>query len=223
MSPFTPEAGTQRSAHPQLASLRRWLLACAVLALAGCSILPMRTLWALRQFDMMAFDPAELRAAVRLPKQVSVLAQAVAIDLSIQRGSTGEVIKRQFWLRPAGPVSRHGASHAAPAAAQPAGDALLLVLDEADQKAVRALQAQGALWKAQAAASAPAEAAGKNRVSLSVKPQLCRHGPAAAGQDERVSAWLRWAPQPGWLPVAEDAALQSLLSDDAPAMPACPG
>lgn len=189
---------------------RRCLLACTVLALAGCSVVPLRSLWALRQFDWMGFDPAELRAAVRLPRHVSVLPQAVGIDLTITRGATGEVIKRHFWLRPAAPA----------ASGLPAADALLLVLDEADQKAVRAIQAQAAGWKA-AAASATGDGAAKNSVAMNMKPQLCRKATAPAGQDERVSAWLRWAPQPGWLPMAEDAALSALQADDAPPIPPC--
>jgi hypothetical protein len=187
-----------------------WL--CA-LAMAGCTVVPLRSLWALRKIDPMTLDPAELRAAVRLPEALAWQRDAVAVDLSLQRAGSTETQTRRVWLRPV-----PAAGQAWPGAQRPGSEWALLALDEPDQRRVLELRVIAAAWKAAAQASSD-----QHRFTLLVQPKACRRNGAQAGAASTVSAWLRWAQEPGWVELIDDEPLASLLPPNTPPIPACAG
>lgn len=207
MTPRTPLA---RRPRPRLVQAALWF--CA-LAMAGCTVVPLRSIWALRKIDPMTLDPAELRAAVRLPDALAWQRDAVAVDLSLQRAGSTETQARRVWLRPVA-----AAAQAWPGGSRPGNEWALLVLDEPDQRRVLELRAIAAAWKAAAPASSD-----QHRLTLQVQPKACRRNGAKAGAAATVSAWLRWAQEPGWVELIDDEPLASLLPPDAPPIPACAG
>jgi hypothetical protein len=181
-----------------------------LLALAACTVVPARSLWALRQFDAMTFDPAQFRVAARLPRSIGIPADAVAVDLKVERGATGELIEQRLWLQPlAGTESWPGPQREGSVWA-------LLGFDEADQRRILQLRHRAAAWKA-----ADAPDGGKNKMSVSMHAQPCLHGAAPFDGEARVSAWLIWAAQPGWLALLDDEPLGKLLGDKPPPLRAC--
>jgi hypothetical protein len=187
----------------------------AVLLLAaGCTQLPLRSLWALRQFDMETFDPAQLRAAALLPQGVQLEGEGVALDLKLERGATGEVLEQRLWMRP---VPLAGA--ALPPAGGRQGHWVALRLSDADVARVRALREQARAWKQQQ--PAPAGQGGKkNSLTLKLHPQLCRDG-VVGSKRLRVSAWLRWAADPGDVLMLDEADIDELWKDLPKPLPAC--
>jgi hypothetical protein len=187
--------------------------AVAALVLAACTTIPVSSLWALRKIELMTLDPAQLRAAIRLPAGVGLQRDAVAVDLKVEHAATGETFAERLWLR-----ARPAPGGAWPGERDTTGQWQLLALDVGDQQRLQALRARVAAWKA---ASTTGEA--RSRLSLQLSPQACRRGAGPALTDLRLTAWLHWAATPGWLPMLDDAPLSSLLPDDTPPLPACAG
>lgn len=190
---------------------RAVLLALGTFVLAGCTVVPLRSLWALRKVDFMSFDPAQLRAAVRLPQAMGLPQEAVAIDIKLTRGGSTETQVRRLWLRPV-PAPATGW----PGADRPGTQWTMLALDDADQRRLTELRALAAGWKA---ASPGGDA--KNKLELSLDSKACLRGGGAPDERVRLSAWLHWAADPGWLVLVDDAPLSALLPSDTTPIPAC--
>jgi hypothetical protein len=68
---------------------RRAVLAAAVLA-AGCSSIPLATLWRLRSFgpeQLFALDPTQLRAAARVDARATMRSVTIGLDIEPADGS----------------------------------------------------------------------------------------------------------------------------------------
>ena len=191
------------------------LLVAALLLTGGCTQLPLRSLWALRQFDMETFDPAQLRAAVLLPQGVRFAGQGVSLDLRLVHGATGEVLDERLWMRPA---QAQQAASLPPAGGRP-GHWVTLKLSDADVARVVALRERTKGWKQAAAGKLSGNK--KNSLSLTMEPQLCRQATVPARL--QVSAWLRWAPSPGDVLMLDEADLDELWKDLPKPLPACGG
>lgn len=159
--------------------LSLWLLVLG----AGCSLVPLRSLWALRGFDFNQLEGAHLRTLVYLPAGVSTLPDALRLKVKVERGN-GESLSETLALRP-NPAALTGLP---PAPAGAEGHWLALTLDAAEQQRLAQLRQRMQAWKV---ADGP-EA--KRKLSLDAEPQLCTpHGsPALTAGQVRLSAWLRW-------------------------------
>ncbi len=88
---------------------RRVLLSAVFLLLGGCASIPLSTLWKLRGIgidDLVAMEPADLRAALWLEPQVPVSPDSVRLSLSLDRAGGGRD-QHVFGLEPArgtGPI-----------------------------------------------------------------------------------------------------------------------
>ena len=72
----------------------------SVLAMVGCTQIPVRSLWALRKFDMAQIDGAQLRALVYVPEGAGTLRDTLKVPLKIERGGTSnEIIKEMQEMR----------------------------------------------------------------------------------------------------------------------------
>jgi len=191
------------------------LLLAVALMLAGCTQIPLGSLWALRKFDFERFDPAQLRAAVYLPPGLQFPAEALVIDLKLTRGATGEVLHERLPMRPSAqpPAGEHW-----PSTMKHPGQWVLLRLDDAAQARIAALRERAGLWKV-----ADNGKGKKNDLTLGVQPALCRSGAGAAEppQSWRASLWLRWSAEPGYVALLDDKALRDVWPELPNPLPAC--
>jgi hypothetical protein len=191
------------------------LLLAVALMLAGCTQIPLGSLWALRKFDFERFDPAQLRAAVYLPPGLQFPAEALVIDLKLTRGATGEVLHERLPMRPSAqpPVGEHW-----PSTMRRPGQWVLLKLDDTAQARIAALRERAGLWKV-----ADNGQGKKNNLELGVQPALCRSGAGAGEPSEawRTSLWLRWSAEPGYVVLLDDKAVRDVWPELPSPLPAC--
>lgn len=150
---------------------------------AGCTLIPLSSLWSLRKLELAEIDGAQLRSVIYLPAEVSTAKDAVRVIVKAERGVGNEVREWTLALRPTtGALAAHSLTPP-----RPGGHWVVLGLDATEQQRLGALRQQLQAWKA---ADGPDV---KRRVSMSVEPRLCRRGatPMTAG-DVVVDAWLRW-------------------------------
>lgn len=201
--------------------LRTWfLLAAAVLcaAVAGCSAVPLRSLWQLRQLDFWTLDAGQVHALVLLPAGVGATPEPLRVTLKAQRGGdTGEAAQEVLILRPRGAVAPN-AEQRQSEQAQPGSHWVALAFDEADVRRFDALRQRMQGWKA-----TDGKVSGRG-MSLEVSPALCasaKGSPPPPADKIRLSAWLRWKPGQEPVQVLDGAGLKDLKDDAAPLLPAC--
>src|SRR5262245_14403931 len=77
---------------------RPLLAALLVLLLAGCGHMPVTSMIKLARADLSATDPAQLRAAVKLPRALKLKPAGVALRIGVKLAS-GEEESQDFVLR----------------------------------------------------------------------------------------------------------------------------
>lgn len=182
-------------------SIIRWLPAGLIVFSAGCSMIPLRSLWALREFDMQHFDGAQLRVLVWLPEGIQVRRDALKVSLKIERGhGSPDRLDETLALRPspaALPASRpavNGAGHWA-----------ALALDDEGLQRLAALRERAQAWRT---ADGPDV---KRKLAAGVEPQLCStRQPAPTSGELRLSLWLRWQAGQELLQMLDDARLSDI-------------
>lgn len=183
-------------------------------ALAACTAIPVKSLWALRKFEMGQVDGAQLRALVYLPEGTGTLRDALKLPLKIERGgATHEVLEETLVLRP----NRAALPAALPATPDHKGQWLALTLDAQEQHKLAALRQRAQAWRAADGPDA------QRKFSAQVAAQFCSLGPApmVAG-DLALTVWLRWKAEQEDLLLLDGAKLKD-IDDKAAAgkLPAC--
>lgn len=179
--------------------MRRALPCIAVLALlAGCTRIPLGSLWQLRQFSFEHFEPDALRLALHLPAAYAMPRDALRIEARVQR--EGEPARSEHFMLRESPGDAQGAE--LPPVSAPGGRWVVLKLDAGEAERVRAFRRQLTAAKAQ-----PGQ---RGSLALNASPQLCRTGVAAAGTAQ-LSGALRWSPDTGYVPLLRDVELGELL------------
>lgn len=186
----------------------------SVLAMVGCTQIPVRSLWALRKFDMAQIDGAQLRALVYVPEGAGTLRDTLKVPLKIERGGTSnEVLEETLVLRP----NRAALPAAAPSNPNYKGHWVALTLDAQEQQKLVGLRQRSQAWRA---ADGPDT---KRKVSAQVSAQFCSLSPemSSAG-DLTLTVWLRWKPEQEDLLLLDGARLKD-IDDKAAAerLPAC--
>ena len=74
------------------------LLVWPVMAMAGCSHMPVTSMVKLARVDFETSDPAQLRAAIKLPRTLRAQPKGVALRIAVQVGRAPEEA-RDFMLR----------------------------------------------------------------------------------------------------------------------------
>ena len=90
---MTATTPTARPRTPR-GRLARWVALCALSSLAGCTSIPLSTLWKLRDFTVESFfakDPAQLRVAVLTEKSMKRGPNAPLIDIRVKAASTKRI------------------------------------------------------------------------------------------------------------------------------------
>jgi hypothetical protein len=192
----------------------RVLAVFVAVAVAACTQIPLRSLWALRKLDLAQVDGAHLRALIYLPEGASTLRDAIKVPLKIERSNgSSEVLEETLVLRP----DRAALPAARPAAPAGPGHWVALTLDAQEQHKLASLRQRAQLWRA---ADGPEV---KRKLSANVSAQFCSLSPAmATAGDLTLTVWLRWKAEQEDLLVLDSAKLKDM--DDkgaAEKLPAC--
>jgi hypothetical protein len=151
------------------------------LVLAGCSRIPLSSLWALRSLEMAQVEGPALRALLYLPRGIEVSEGGARVTVKVERGQgLPDRIDAELDLVP---LQGAAAAHhlGAPRAA---GHWVALGLSPEGLRRLAALRQTLARWRS---ADGPGA---RRQLGLQADPRLCRRGPAAP--DPRLDLWLRW-------------------------------
>lgn len=174
------------------------LLLLPVMALAGCSHMPVTSMVKLARVDFETSDPAQLRAAIKLPRTLRARPNGVALRIAVQVGR-GPEEARDFMLReipePAELTREAGAgSHI-----------FAYRIDDADLARLAAFRAELIAKKSSGQ---------KGSISISVRPQACKVGELPDGPIT-FSTYLRTAETKEYVALARDVDLRSIVSNAA--------
>lgn len=182
------------------------LTAMLALLLAGCSKIPLSSLWALKGLQFSEVDGAALRALIYLPEGVAIRDGGLAVTVKVARGN-GHADERALKLAFT-PVQGPAAAHAQ-AAPRPGGRWLVLGLSSAEQQGLAELRREIEAWRT---ADGPQS---KRSLSLGAELSSCQQGGASRSADEvLVDAWLRWKPGQADLRLLDGATMADLLPDE---------
>lgn len=170
-------------------------------SLSACGHVPASTLWQLRTFDFLTFDPAALRAAVVMPGVIRPNPGTTTLDVTLKTsGAEAREVKHVFALQPflesdLAPFKAH----------RRAGDEIYFFkLTEADAELVRALQREGRA----------AKAAGRsgNSLTIAISSKACRPAALQAGP-LLTTTLIRTEPAMGYLVLLQDIDLRAAIRD----------
>ena len=178
--------------------LRCVLHVLPVMAMAGCSHMPVTSMVKLARVDFETSDPAQLRAAIKLPRTLRPQPKGVALRIAVQVGRAPEEA-RDFMLRelpePAELTREAGAgSHI-----------FAYRIDDADLARLAAFRAELIAKKSSGQ---------KGSISISVRPQACKVGELPDGPIT-FSTYLRTAETKDYVALARDVDLRSIVPNAA--------
>ena len=174
------------------------LLVWPVMAMAGCSHMPVTSMVKLARVDFETSDPAQLRAAIKLPRTLRAQPKGVALRIAVQVGRAPEEA-RDFMLRelpePAELTREAGAgSHI-----------FAYRIDDADLARLAAFRAELIAKKSSGQ---------KGSISISVRPQACEVGELPDGPIY-FSTYLKTAETKDYVALARDVDLRSIVPNAA--------
>jgi hypothetical protein len=173
-----------------------------MLAMGGCSHMPVTSMVRLARVDFETSDPAQLRAAIKLPRTLRPRPNGVALRIAVQVGRAPEEA-RDFMLRelpePAELTREAGAdSHI-----------FAYRIDDADLARLAAFRAELIARKSSAQSSGQ-----KGSISISVRPQACKTGELPDGP-LYFTTYLRTAETKNYVALARDVDLRSIVPNAA--------
>ncbi|MBV5265297.1 hypothetical protein [Pinisolibacter aquiterrae] len=169
-------------------------------ALAACTHVPARTIWALRSFDPLTTDPARLRAAVAMPQEAFPAHGGAKLVISQVRRGGGDEEKIEIQLEEVPLASETGLGAVKP---KPGQTARAYRIPPAEIP--RLLEAR------QRAAARAAKEPGAFAGTLSVGVDGCRPEGAPSPKAFHVSTWLKTAETGEYLTVLDDVDLVKLV------------
>jgi len=175
--------------------LLRFLL---MLAMAGCSHMPVTSMVRLARVDFETTDPAQLRAAIKLPRTLRPQPNGVALRIAVQVGR-GPEEARDFLLREL--------PEPAELAREAGTDSHIFAyrIDDADLARLIAFRAELISRKSSGQ---------KGSISISVRPQACKNGEPPDGP-VYFTTYLRTAETKDYVALARDVDLRSIVADAA--------
>ena len=169
-----------------------------MLAMAGCSHMPVTSMVKLARVDFDTSDPVQLRAAIKLPRALRPRPNGVALRIAVQVGRAPEDA-RDFTLReipePAELTREAGAgSHI-----------FAYRIDDSDLARLAAFRAELIAKKS----------SGQNgSISISVRPQACKAGELPDGPIT-FTTYLRTAETKDYVALTRDVDLRSIVPNAA--------
>lgn len=197
--------------------LRIWnaIVAATVLsfvgALGGCGHMPVTSMLKLARIDFTNTDPAQLRAAVKLPRLVQPKPQGVALRIGV-RLSGGQEEFQDFVLREVSDPKDVLALHR-----ELDADTHVFAYQLDSAEAARVGAFRDALKKKQAASGGRG-----GSLTISIHSQACRSG-ELPHQPIMLTTYLRTAETGGYVPLTRDVDLRTIdpKQDLAAAIPPC--
>lgn len=169
-----------------------------ILAIAGCSHMPVTSMVKLARVDFETSDPVQLRAAIKLPRTLRPRPNGVALRIAVQVGRAPEEA-RDFMLRelpePAELTREAGTdSHI-----------FAYRIDEADLARLAAFRTELIAKKSSGQ---------KGSISISVRPQACKAGELPDGPIT-FTTYLKTAETRDYVALARDVDLRSIVPNAA--------
>jgi len=169
-----------------------------MLAMAGCSHMPVTSMVKLARVDFDTSDPVQLRAAIKLPRALRPRPNGVALRIAVQVGRAPEDA-RDFTLReipePAELTREAGAgSHI-----------FAYRIDDSDLARLAAFRAELIAKKSSGQ---------KGSISISVRPQACKAGELPDGPIT-FTTYLRTAETKDYVALTRDVDLRSIVPNAA--------
>jgi len=167
-------------------------------AMAGCSHMPVTSMVKLARVDFETSDPAQLRAAIKLPRTLRPQPKGVALRIAVQVGRAPEEA-RDFMLRelpePAELTREAGAgSHI-----------FAYRIDDADLARLSTFRGELIAKKSSGQ---------KGSISISVRPQACKAGELPDGPIT-FTTYLRTAETKDYVALTRDVDLRSIVPNAA--------
>jgi len=189
----------------------RLVLVAIALLLAGCGHMPVTSMIRLARADLAATDPAQLRAAVKLPRALRLKPAGVVLRIGVKLAG-GEEEAQDFVLREVSEANDVLALHAE---LEPNTHVFAYRLDPAE--IARFASFRDALRKKQ-------EASGRRggNLTITVRPDACRAGDLP-DRPVYITTYLKTAETGGYVPLARDVDLRTVLPgrDLAAEIPVC--
>jgi hypothetical protein len=178
--------------------LHSFLPILLMLAMAGCSHMPVTSMVKLARVDFETSDPVQLRAAIKLPRTLRPRPNGVALRIAVQVGRAPEEA-RDFILREM--------PEPAELTREASADSHIFAyrIDDSDLARLAAFRAELIAKKSSGQ---------KGSISISVRPQACKAGELADGP-VYFTTYLRTAETKDYVALARDVDLRSIVPDPA--------
>ncbi|MBI5319582.1 hypothetical protein [Bradyrhizobium sp.] len=178
--------------------LHACLRACVALALAGCGHMPVTSMVKLARVDFETSDPAQLRAAIKLPRALRPRPNGVSLRIAVRVGRAPEEA-RDFVLRELPAPSE--------LAREAGADSHVFAyrIDEADLPRLTAFRTELIAKKSSGE---------RGSISISVQPQACRASELPDGP-VHLTSYLRTAETGAYVTLARDVDLRTLAPEHA--------
>ena len=178
--------------------LHSFLPILLMLAMAGCSHMPVTSMVKLARVDFETSDPVQLRAAIKLPRTLRPRPNGVALRIAVQVARAPEEA-RDFILREM--------PEPAELTREASADSHIFAyrIDDSDLARLAAFRAELIAKKSSGQ---------KGSISISVRPQACKAGELADGP-VYFTTYLRTAETKDYVALARDVDLRSIVRDPA--------
>jgi hypothetical protein len=169
-----------------------------MLAIAGCSHMPVTSMVKLARVDFETSDPVQLRAAIKLPRTLRPRPNGVALRITVQVGRAPEEA-RDFILREM--------PEPAELTREASADSHIFAyrIDDSDLARLAAFRAELIAKKSSGQ---------RGSISISVRPQACKAGELPDGPIY-FSTYLRTAETKDYVALARDVDLRSIVPNAA--------
>lgn len=176
----------------------RTLLVCIALSLAGCGHMPVTSMVRLARVDFATSDPAQLRAAIRLPRTLRPRPNGVTLRIAVRVGQAPEEA-RDFVLRELSAPSELARE------AGPDEHVFAYRIDEADLSRFAAFRAELIAKKG---------GGQRGSIAISVQPQACKTTDLPDGP-VYLTSYLRTAETGAYVTLARDVDLRTIAPEQA--------
>lgn len=169
-----------------------------ILAMSGCSHMPVTSMVKLARVDFETSDPAQLRAAIKLPRTLRPQRNGVALRIAVQVGRAPEEA-RDFMLREL--------PEPAELAREAGADSHIFAyrIDDSDLVRLAAFRAE---------LTAKKNSGQKGSISISVRPQACKAG-ELPDSPIYFTTYLRTAETKDYVALTRDVDLRSIVPNAA--------
>ena len=182
----------------------------AALFLAGCGHMPVTSMIKLAQVDFAKTDPAQLRAAVKLPRVVRPRPQGMALRITVRLADGHEEFADFKLLEASDPKELLDLRRELDA------NSHIFAYRLEEKEAVRLVAFRAALEKKQAASGGKGGA-----LTIAIRPEACRTG-ELSGRTLAFTTYLRTPETVDYVPLARDVDLRTVVSrDEVAAIPPC--